>query len=297
MSTDANATKPSLTKVTTFTDTEVSKNVKNEIKLDSDTKVKVSEVDAGQDDAQYLEIIKSKGQLAVLKDSNHYICMLPLKHLENILKKMGTNLSEEINLIAFGIYSLEEINEIKKSFVLEVPKTLFKNVTKYLEVNLPINSKTKKNEKNLDNKIFVNIQEKLDFIKAEEERKRKEEEERKRKLEEEKRKQMEIKEQKREKAKKKLKKIREDNIREILMKKFKQYRNNIQGLKIIETQKKTETQKKVLKLKIKKDNKKAAEEEEKKRKEEEERKRKEEEERKRKEEEERKRKEIGRAHV
>ena len=99
---------------------------------------------------------------------------------------------------------------------------------------------------------------------------------------------MEIKEQKREKAKMKLKKIREDNIREILMKKFKQYRNNIQGLKIIETQKKTETQKKVLKLKIKKDNKKAAEEEEKKRKEEEERKRKEEEERKRKEEEERK---------
>jgi hypothetical protein len=68
-----------------------------------------------------------------------------------------------------------------------------------------VNSKTKKNEKNLDNKIFVNIQEKLDFIKAEEERKRKEEEERKRKLEEEKRKQMEIKEQKREKAKKKLK--------------------------------------------------------------------------------------------
>ena len=156
MSTDANATKPSLTKVTTFTDTEVSKNVKNEIKLDSDTKVKVSEVDAGQDDAQYLEIIKSKGQLAVLKDSNHYICMLPLKHLENILKKMGTNLSEEINLIAFGIYSLEEINEIKKSFVLEVPKTLFKNVTKYLEVNLPVNGRTKKNEKNLDNKIFVN---------------------------------------------------------------------------------------------------------------------------------------------
>ena len=163
MSTDANATKPALTKVTTFTDTEVSKNVKNEIKLDSDTKVKVSEVDAGQDDAQYLEIIKSKGQLAVLKDSNHYICMLPLKHLENILKKMGTNLSEEINLIAFGIYSLEEINEIKKSFVLEVPKTLFKNVTKYLEVNLPVNGRTKKNEKNLDNKIFVNIQEKLDF--------------------------------------------------------------------------------------------------------------------------------------
>ena len=57
---------------------------------------------------------------------------------------------------------------------------------------------------------------------------------------------MEIKEKKREKAKMKLKKIREDNIKEILMKKFKQYRNNIQGLKIVETKKTTETEKKVL---------------------------------------------------
>ena len=262
MSNETGTKKDGISRVTTFTDTEVSKNVKNEIQLDSNTKVKESEIDAGQDENKYLEIIKTKGQLAVLKDSNHYICMLPLKYLENILKKMGTNLNDEINLIAFGIYSMEEINEIRKSFVVEVPKAIFQNVTKYLEIGLPVNGRTIKNEKNLDNQIFINIQEKLDFIKAEEERKRKEEEERKRKLEEEHRRQMEIKEQKREKAKLKLKQIREDNIREILMKKFKQYRNNIQGLKIIETQKKTETQKKVLKLKIKKDNKsKAAEEE------------------------------------
>ena len=42
--------------------------------------------------------------------------------------------------------------------------------------------RVKNNEVKLDNKIFVNIQEKLDFIKAEEERKRKEEEERKRNI-------------------------------------------------------------------------------------------------------------------
>jgi len=60
---------------TTITSNEVSKSVKNEIQLDSDTKVKVSEVDAGTDDALYLEVIKKKDQLAILKDTNHYICM------------------------------------------------------------------------------------------------------------------------------------------------------------------------------------------------------------------------------
>ena len=278
---------------TTITSNEVSKSVKNEIQLDSDTKVKVSEVDAGTDDALYLEVIKKKDQLAILKDTNHYICMLSLKHLENILKKMGSNLKEEINLIAFGIYSMEEINEIKKSFIIDVPKVVFENVTKNLEFDIPEVNRLNENENYLDNKIFENVQEKLDFIKAEEERKRKEEEERKRKIEEEKRKQMEIKEKKREKAKMKLKKIREDNIKEILLKKFAQYRENIKGLKIVETKKTTETEKKVLRLKIKKDpNKNKAAEEAKKKKEEEERKKKEEEEaRKKKEEEERKKRE------
>ena len=48
---------------------------------------------------------------------------------------------------------------------------------------------------------------------------------------------------------KRKKKIREDNIREILMKKFIQYRNNIQGLKIIETKKKNWNWKKSIKIK------------------------------------------------
>ena len=264
---------------TTITSNEVSKSVKNEIQLDSDTKVKVSEVDAGQDDAMYLELIKKKDQLAILKDTNHYICMLSVKHMENIFKKMGSNLKDEINLIAFGIYSMEEINEIKKSFILDVPKVVFENVTKNFEVKLPELNKMNQNKNYLNNKIFENVQDKIDFIKAEEERKRKEEEERKRKIEEEKKRQMEMKEKNREKAKMKLKKIREDNIKEILMKKFKQYRNNIQGLKIVETKKTTETEKKVLRLKIKKDPKNNAAEEAKKKKEEEEKKRKEEEER------------------
>ena len=270
---------------------EATTSVKSEIKLDSNTKVKVSEVDAEQDEDQYIEAIKKKGHLAILKDTNHYICNLKLKMFENILKKIGTNLSDEINLIAFGIYTMEEINK-RQSLVLEVPVVKLENITRYLEIKEPEIIRVKENEKKLDNNIFINIQAKIDFIKAEEERKRKEEEERKRKIEEENRIQMELKNKKREKGKLKLKQIREENIREILMKKFNQYRNNIKALKIVETKKKTETEKKVLRLKIKKEPKnKVDEEAEKKKKEEEEKRLKEEEEKKRKEEEERKRKE------
>ena len=272
----------------TFSSSETTKKTKNEIELDSDTKVKVSEVDAEQDDKKFIEVVRNKGQLAILKDTNNYICMLKTKMFEDILKKMGSNLNDEINLIAFGIYSLEEINEIRKSFIIEPPKPLFENVTKYFEVNEPELIRVKNNEVKLDDTIFVNIQEKLDFIKAEEERKRKEEEERKKKLEEENRIKMELEGKKREKAKLKLKKTREDNIREILLKKFTQYRNIIKGLKVIEEKKKAEKEKKVLRLKIKKEPKIIVDEEAKK-KEEEERKRKEEEERKRKEEEEKER--------
>ena len=249
---------------------EVTTSVKSEIKLDSNTKVKVSEVDAEQDEDQYIEAIKKKGHLAILKDTNHYICNLKLKMFENILKKIGTNLSDEINLIAFGIYTMEEINK-RQSLVLEVPVVKLENITRYLEIKEPEIIRVKENEKKLDNNIFINIQAKIDFIKAEEERKRKEEEERKRKIEEENRIQMELKNKKREKGKLKLKQIREENIREILMKKFNQYRNNIKALKIVETKKKTETGKKVLRLKIKKEPKnKVDEEAEKKKKEEEE---------------------------
>ena len=197
------------------------KNDKSEIKLDSNTKVKVSEVDADQDNKQFLDAIKKKGQLAILKDTNHYICNLKLKMMEDILKKMGTNLSDEINLIAFGIYSMEEINKIK-SKVLEVAPIKFENVTRYLEIKEPELIRINANEKKMDNNIFINIQEKLDFIKAEEERKRKAEKKKKKKLEEENRIKMKIKEEKRERAKLKLKQIRQDNIKEILMKKFTQ---------------------------------------------------------------------------
>ena len=139
---------------TTITSNTISKNVKNEIKLDSDTKVAVSEVDAEGDDKVYLDIIKTKNQLAILKGTNNFVCMLSLPHLENILKKMGSNLKDEMSLISFGIYSMEEISEIRKSSVFDVPKAVFKNVTKYLDINQNPVKKMNNTGKNLDNTLM-----------------------------------------------------------------------------------------------------------------------------------------------
>ena len=298
---------------TTITDSIISSTIKNEIKLDENTKINVSEVNAELDDKKYIEAMRSKNQLAVLKDSNQMICMIPLLAAENILKKMGGSLEEDYSTFAFGIYSLEEINEIKKSMIIEPPKKP-PNFTKNFDITMPPIDRISRNNNLLNNDLFKNVQDKLDFIKAEEERKKREEEERKRKLEEAKQLKLLEKEKRKDKACNKLKQIRNDNRLEILAKKFGQYRNNCEQLRLVEQRKKIETEKKVLRLKIKRDGnnpegenpengkgadndeeQKKLEEEKKKKeaeeKEEEERKKKEEEERLKKEEEEKKKKE------
>ena len=237
---------------TTITDSIVSSSLKNEIKLDENTKVNVSEVDAELDDKKYIDAMRSKNQLAVLKDSNQMICMIPLSAAENILKKMGGTLEEDFSTFAFGIYSLEEINEIRKSMIIE-PTKKPPNFTKDFNIYMPHIERIKRNNNLLNNNLFKNVQDKLDFIKAEEERKKREEEERKKKLEEAKQLKLLEKEKRKEKACNKLKKIRNDNRLEILAKKFGQYRNNCEQLRLTEQRKKIETEKKVLRLKIKKD--------------------------------------------
>jgi hypothetical protein len=165
---------------TTITDSVISSTIKNEIKLDENTKVNVNEVEADADDQKYLQAIREKKQLAVLKDTNQVICMISLESAENILKKMGCSLEEDFSLFAFGIYTLEEINEIKKSLTLEQPKKK-ENFTKDFNIILPPIERIDRNNNLLSNTLFKNVQDKLDFIKAEEERKKREEEERKRK--------------------------------------------------------------------------------------------------------------------
>ena len=293
---------------TNITDNIVTTSIKNEIKLDENTKVNVSEVDAQLDDKKYIDAMRSKNQLAVLKDTNQMICMIPLQAAEHILVKMGGSLAQDFNLFAFGIYSLEEINEIRKSLHWEPPKNVFVNVTKDFDNYMPPLERLKRNNKLLNNILFKNVKDKIDFIKAEEERKRREEEERKKKLEEANRLKIIEKEKRKEKACAKLKKIREDNRLEILMKKFMQYKKNCEELRLIEQRKKIETEKKVLRLKIKRDGNNAEggnpeeegagenqindeEQKEKERQEEEKKKKEEEEERLKKEEEEKKKKE------
>ena len=190
---------------TTITDSITTSSLKNEIKLDENTKINVSEVDAELDDKKYIEAMRSKNYLAVLKDSNQMICMIPLSAAENILKKMGGSLEEDYSTFAFGIYSLEEINEIRKSMIIEPPKKPV-NFTKDFDITIPPIERINRNNNLLNNNLFKNVQDKLDFIKAEEERKKREEEERKRKLEEAKQLKLLEKEKRKEKASNKLKK-------------------------------------------------------------------------------------------
>jgi hypothetical protein len=241
---------------TTITDSLVSSAVKNEIKLDSNTKVNVSEVDAELDDKKYIEALRSKDVLAVLKDANKMICLLPLSAGENILKKMGSSLQNDFSLFSFGIYSLEEINEIRRTSSLEKPQKP-PNYTKDFMVYMPPIDKLGRNKKYLNSIVFKKVQERLDFLKAEEERKKREEEERKRKEEEKKRqeeeKKIKLDEEKarrKEKACNKLKQIRDANNLEILKLKFAQYKKNCQDSKLVEQTKKIETEKKVLRLKV-----------------------------------------------
>ena len=237
----------------TIIDSIISNSVKNDIKLNENTKVNVSEVDADADDKKYIDAMRSKNQLAILKDSNQMICMIPLTAAENILKKMGENLEEDFSTFAFGIYSLEEINEIRKSMVIDKPPKIFVNLNKDFNIIMPIIERLPRNNKPLNNILFKNVQCKIDFIKAEEERKKREEEEKRKKIEEVNRLKLLEKEKRKEKVCNKLKKIRNDNRLEILKKKFNQYRNNCEEFRIMEQRKKIETEKKVLRLKIKRD--------------------------------------------
>ena len=148
---------------TTITDSIVSTSVKNEIKLDENTKINVSEVDADLDDKKYIQAMREKNQLAVLKDTNKMICIIPLKAAENILKKMGGSLEEDFSSFAFGIYSMEEINEIRKSLVYEKPKKVFVNIIKDFDIIMPPLERLPRNNKQLNSLLFQNVQEKLDM--------------------------------------------------------------------------------------------------------------------------------------
>jgi hypothetical protein len=142
---------------TTITDSVISSTIKNEIKLDENTKVNVNEIDADIDDTKYINILRAKNQLAALKNANQMICLIPLSAGENILKKMGTSIENDFSLFSFGIYSLEEINEQRKSLTLEKPKKP-PNYTRDFYAYIPPNNRLERNRECPIKILFKNVQ-------------------------------------------------------------------------------------------------------------------------------------------
>ena len=235
-------------------------------------------------DTKYVDAIRSKKELAIMYEEK-VVTYIKINTFERILQLMNENLGSYFDSIAYGIYSSEEIIELRNSVRIEPPKKI--NYTRNFEVFSENDRKLDKCKK-LNEDLFDSVQKELDRIKEEEERKRREEEERLRRLKEEeeqkKRKKLEI--------RKRIKVLFEKNIKshedeEILRRRFNQYKLCIDEARIIQTKREKENQKRILRLKRQKEEEDKKKEEEEKKKKEEERLKKEEEERLKKEEEER----------
>ena len=87
----------------------------NEIKLENSTIIGTKLVETDNSDKRYLKAIKQKGEIAIIKDEKQLIDIIKLKSLEKILKLIGTTLHKFYYDISFGIYSCEEIVELRKT--------------------------------------------------------------------------------------------------------------------------------------------------------------------------------------
>ena len=85
----------------------------NEINLENSTIIGTKLVEADNNDERYLKAIKQKGEIAIIKDENKLIEIIKLKSFGKILALIGTTLNEYYYDISFGIYSCEEIVELR----------------------------------------------------------------------------------------------------------------------------------------------------------------------------------------
>ena len=260
---------------------------------------KVEEVSLGvsAEDTKYVDAIRAKKELGILFDDK-LITYITVDTFEKILKFMDESLENYFDALSFGIYSSQEITELKKSIMTIQPKE--ENIQKYLELFLESDNDKINKFAELNDDIFKSVDKELEFIKEEEERLKREEEERLRKLKEaeEEKKRMKI------LRRKKIKTLFEENINshepfEIMKRRFKQYKEGVEESKKRQKIKEMEEQKRLLRLKKQKEEeqkkleeelKKAEEERVRKEKEEKERLKKEEEKRLKKEEEKRREK-------
>ena len=91
----------------------------NEINIENSTIIGTKLVETNNNDQRYLKAIKKKGEIVILKGENQLIEIIKLKSFEKILKLMGTKLKEFYYDISFGIYSCEEIVELRNNLNID----------------------------------------------------------------------------------------------------------------------------------------------------------------------------------
>ena len=214
---------------------------------------KVEEVSLGvsAEDTKYVDAIRAKKELGILFDDK-LITYITVDTFEKILKFMDESLENYFDALSFGIYSSQEITELKKSIMTIQPKE--ENIQKYLELFLESDNDKINKFAELNDDIFKSVDKELEFIKEEEERLKREEEERLRKLKEaeEEKKKMKI------LRRKKIKTLFEENINshepfEIMKRRFKQYKEGVEESKRRQKNKEMEEQRRLLRLKKQKE--------------------------------------------
>ena len=142
----------------------------NEINVENSTVIGTKLVETDNNDERYLKAIKQKGEIAILKGENKLIEIIKLETLEKILSLLQITLKEFYYDISFGIYSCEEIVELRKG--LETNSSLknekFKKNADNHNYNLNLDGNIEKISLSNDN-IIDTIQKKLDLIKGEKE--------------------------------------------------------------------------------------------------------------------------------
>ena len=133
----------------------------NEINVENSTIIGTKLVETDNSDERYLKAIKQKGEIAILRGENKLIDIIKLNTLEKILDLLGTNLKEFYYDISFGIYSCEEIVELRKTLETNKKDNNFK---KEFSKNNDLNKNEKSEKISSPNDIIYDIsQKKIDL--------------------------------------------------------------------------------------------------------------------------------------
>ena len=127
-------------------------------------KIEESSINVGINDTKYVDAIRSKNDLAIMYNEK-VITYIKVSSFENILKLMNESLNTYFDSLAFGIYSSEEIYELRNSIRIQPPKkeNYTKNFEGYLTEDLKLNR-----FKNLNDDVFIpscRIPQKIDSYK------------------------------------------------------------------------------------------------------------------------------------